>query len=114
MYLDEPSVDSTLATIRDFAGKGSEIAFDHVYSSVIRREGRYFGEREISERVEKAGEAWTFGIEEGGLGDFARAHGFDLVDCLDSAALESRYFEGEDGRIVGKVKGAHRIARFRK
>ncbi len=56
MSLQPESVDETFRIIRDFAGAGSQVVFDHVYSSVLRHEELYDDERRIVEQVSKAGE----------------------------------------------------------
>lgn len=46
MYLRPESVANLFKIIYDYAGAGSEIVFDFIYSSVLRRENLYEGENE--------------------------------------------------------------------
>lgn len=43
MYLNRETVDSTFRLIGEFAGVNSEIVFDYIYASVLRRENLFFG-----------------------------------------------------------------------
>lgn len=109
MYLAAEAVEATLAFVRD-AAAGSRIAFDYVYASVLRGERRHYGEREIHRRVSKAGEGWTFGIEDGEVGAFLSRRGLRLVAHHASADLEREYLTAEDGRVLGRINGTHAIA----
>jgi methyltransferase (TIGR00027 family) len=126
MYLTPQAVDDTLAFVRNTAAPGSWLAFDYLYASVLRREGRYYGEKQIYNTVSRAGEAWTFGLEEGELEDFLRERGFKLLAHYTPTELEQRYlvaaegpeyrrpeyFEGSegDGARFGRINGTHCIA----
>ncbi len=114
MYLQPESVDETFRIIRDFAGAGSQVVFDHVYSSVLRHEELYDDERRIVEQVSKAGENWHFGIEKGKIDQFLSAYGFRLCDQLDSKQLDQRYFKDPTGMILGHVNGTHCLVRAEK
>ena len=111
MYLQPESVQKTFCTLRDFAGKESEAAFDYVYASVLRREELYEGKRQIVESVAKAGEGWHFGIERGEVEQFLST--YDLVLCAqcDAGQLEQMYFKDESGKILGRVNGTHCLVR---
>jgi methyltransferase (TIGR00027 family) len=87
MYLTPEAVDGTLVFIRDSAVAGSRVVFDYIYASVLRREKRYYGEAEIYETVSRAGEGWTFGLEEGQVEGFL----------------------AEDGARFGRINGTHCI-----
>ncbi len=110
MYLDNKAVDSTFKFIYENAGPGSQVVFDYVYASVLRQENRYYGEKEIYKTVKKAGEDWTFGIEEGQIESFLNSKKLALIDHLDSNEIEQRYFKNEAGEIMAKVNGSHSIA----
>lgn len=77
MYLNDDAVDKTFRLIHDLAGRESRVVFDYVYSSVLRHEGRYYGE-ELQKNVSDADEPWTFGFEEGKVGDYLLDHGFTI------------------------------------
>jgi len=109
MYLTSDAVDSTLAFIRDSGAEGSMVVFDYIYASVLRQENRYYGEKEIFERVSKAGEGWTFGIEEGEIEGFLSERGFRVISHQTPADLEKAYLTADDGTFLGHINGTHCI-----
>jgi methyltransferase (TIGR00027 family) len=111
MYLQPQSVDETLKVIEAFSGGGSEVVFDYVRASVLRRAGSHYGEREIAETVAKAGERWHFGIEERELEESLEAYGLKVIEHLDARDLEQRYFTDASGERVGRVNGTHCLVR---
>jgi methyltransferase (TIGR00027 family) len=111
MYLHPESVAETFRTIRDFAGKGSEIVFDYIYESVLRHEGQYYGEKKIVESVAKAGEEWHFGIEQGEIERFLSTYDLRLCDHRGAHELEQMYFKDAAGKIVGRINGTHCLVR---
>jgi methyltransferase (TIGR00027 family) len=114
MYLQPESIDTTFKTIAKVAGEGSEVVFDYVWASVLRGEGKYYGEKEIKRTVEKAGERWHFGIEEGGVGHFLENYGMRLVEQKDAQELERMYFTDESGEVVGRINDTHCLVRAKK
>jgi len=109
MYLSSDAVDETFKLINDYSAPGSLIIFDYIYASVLRKEGKYFGEGEIYQRVKKDNEKWTFGIEEGKIESFLNSFNFSLLDHLDSIAIEKKYFTDGSGNLIAKVNGTHCI-----
>lgn len=109
MYLEPPAVDRLLAQLRELGGPDSRLVFDYIHGSVLRGEGRYFGEAEIFDRVAKTGEKWRFGIEEGGLAEFLAARGWRLEEWMDAAALEAAYFSPASPLGQGRVNGVHAL-----
>jgi methyltransferase (TIGR00027 family) len=109
MYLTSDAVDSTLEFIRDSGAEGSMVVFDYIYASVLRRENRYYGEKEIFERVSKAGEGWTFGIEEGEIEGFLSERGFKVNPHHTPSDLEKAYLTADDGAFFGRINGTHCI-----
>jgi methyltransferase (TIGR00027 family) len=109
MYLSAQAVDGTLNFIRSRAAPGSRVAFDYIYASVLRRENRYYGEQGIFETVSKAGEGWTFGLEEGAIEAFLAERGFEIVAHYTPPELEKLYLTTEDGTLHGRVNGTHCI-----
>jgi methyltransferase (TIGR00027 family) len=107
MYLQPESVQATFHTIQAYAGNHSRVAFDHIYASVLRREGLYYGEADIMNMVSKADEGWHFGIEKGAIEEFLAEFGFKLVDQKDTAALEKTYFSDTNGKLMGRINGTH-------
>jgi methyltransferase (TIGR00027 family) len=106
MYLPQEAVESTFHFIEGVAGRGSLIAFDYIYASVLRKENKYYGERETSlKTLAKVGEEWIFALEEGEDECFLERHGFSLKDHSGKPELEDRYFKNSKGVIVGKING---------
>jgi len=114
MYLDPEAVDSTFDVINKFSGKGSEVVFDYVYSSVIREENLYYGESEVYKGVKDRGEPWSFGIEKGEIESFLKDRNLKLIQNLNSEDLENEFFKDEHGNILSKVNGTHCIAHAKK
>ncbi|MCU0461687.1 MAG: SAM-dependent methyltransferase [Bacteroidales bacterium] len=114
MYLTESANDETFKLIHDYSAPGSLMVFDYIYSSVLRRELKYYGESAIYRRVKKDNEKWTFGIEEGGIERFLNSYNFTLLEHLDSNTIENKYFKDESGNLITKVNGTHCIAYARR
>jgi methyltransferase (TIGR00027 family) len=109
MYLSHDAVDETFRLISDYSAPGSLLVFDYIYSSVLRRENKYFGESSIYNRVMKDNEEWTFGIEEGEIENFLNRYRFNLMEHLDSNIIENKYFRNDSGQVITKVNGTHCI-----
>jgi len=109
MYLDDDAVDSTFRLIHELSGEGSRVVFDYIYSSVLSHEERYFGERELSKNVSDSGEPWTFGFEEGKVGECLRVYGFNIEEECNSETLEKRFFTSDEGALQGRINGTHSI-----
>jgi methyltransferase (TIGR00027 family) len=109
MYLEPESVQSTLQTIRDYAGTGSRVVFDYVRASVLRHENNLYGESGLVQTVSKAGEQWRFGIEPDEIGSLAAAYGLVVCDHKCAQELEVAYFMDKEGRLVGRINGTHCI-----
>lgn len=109
MYLDDAAVDGTFRLMHGLSGEGSCVVFDYVHAAVLRHEGRFYGERELQKNVVDAGEPWTFGFEEGEVGEYILGRGFRIVEECDAETLEKRYFTGDDGELLGRVNASHSI-----
>jgi methyltransferase (TIGR00027 family) len=110
MYLSPQAVDNTLDFIWWGAAPGSLVAFDYIYASVLRQENRFYGEREIFKTVSRAGEGWTFGLEDGEVEPFLIERGFDLVAHYTPSDLEKAFLTADNGDCFGRVTGTHCIA----
>lgn len=110
MYLDSEAIDNTFKIIDQFAGDGSEVVFDYIYSSVLREENLYYGETEVYKGVKDRGEPWSFGIEKGEIKSFLEDKNLKLIQNFDSNDLENEFFKDENGNILSKVNGTHCIA----
>jgi len=95
--------------ISDVSGTGSLIVFDYIYAGFIRKENKYYGERDIYKTVAAAGEEWMFGLDESEVELFLNKYGFQQKDHSGTQELENRYFRNSKGFIVGKMNGTHAL-----
>jgi len=109
MYLTSDAVDRTLEFIRCSVMEESIVAFDYIYASVLRRENKFYGEREIYKTVSRAGEGWTSGVEDGTIEDFLTQRGFKLMKHYTPSDLEKAYLIADDGTRFGRINGTHCI-----
>ncbi len=109
MYLEPEAVDDTLSFIRNSAAEESIVAFDYVRASVLRRENTLYGEKGSYDRVARAGERWTFGIEDGAIEGFLVERGFRLLSHHTPDDLESAYLTVKDGTRFGRINETHCI-----
>jgi methyltransferase (TIGR00027 family) len=109
MYLEPEAVDGTLAFIRNSAAEGSIVVFDYVRGSVLRRENTLYGEKGSYDRVARAGERWTFGIEDGAIEGFLAERGLKLLSHYTPSDLEAAYLTVEDGTKFGRINETHCI-----
>jgi len=109
-YLTSEAVDKTFRVINTLAGKGSEVVFDYIYSSVLRGENLYYGESEVFKGVEKENEPWCFGIEKGEIESFLTKRNLRLIRNLDSEELEKEFFKDDQGNNIARINGTHCIA----
>ena len=109
MYLSQDAIENTFRFIEDASGSRSLIVFDYIYAGVLRKENKYYGERDIYKTVATAGEEWTFALEQGEVERFLSKYGFQQKDHSGTQELEGRYFRNSRGFIVGKINGTHAI-----
>jgi methyltransferase (TIGR00027 family) len=109
MYLNSESVDNTFQLIHDLSAPGSKAIFDCIFSSVLREEFRFYGEKEIYSRIMKGHEPWVFAIEEGHVEEFLQERNFRLVDYMDSNTIEKRYFNNNGQGKSTRVNATHFI-----
>ena len=105
MYVTGDAINNTLSFIRNKAEKGSIVAFDYLYLSVIRNEWTYYGAKEIAAVVKAGGESFTFGIEEGKIEEFLKDRGFTLKAHYSPAEFEKKYLYNGKGEFLGKMYG---------
>lgn len=109
MYLRPQAVDDTLEFIRLHSTSGSRVVFDYIDASVLRKENRLYGEKEIFDSISKTGEIWTFGMEQEEVEPFLNRRGFNIIDLYTPADLERKYLKREDGTLFGHINGTHCI-----
>lgn len=98
-YLTMKAVDDTLAFVVNNSGEGSSIIFDYALKSAldgtceVRRVNwllkawKLIGGRVTSEN-------FTFGIEEGTIGQFLAERGFSEIENIDRSYADSEYYRG--------------------
>ncbi len=114
MYLEPESVDVTFQTVTDYMGPHSLMAFDYVYSDVLKCEKNRYGETALVKSVSRVNEAWRFGLEQGAIDRFVSKYGLRLQNHMNSADIENRYFRDIHGNVVGHVNGTHCLVTARK
>jgi methyltransferase (TIGR00027 family) len=102
MYLTPQAVDDTLTFVANNSGEGSSIIFDYLFKSFVDGTSEMEGVQRI-EAVRKAyelldepltDEPFTFGIEEGNIGEFLSQKGFWQIEEVTGEYLENAYFRG--------------------
>jgi len=100
MYLDAPSVDSTLAFVASHSPPGSAIVFDYMCEQPVppKRDPVILL---VSLLRSSFDEVRSFEIEAGQIGPFLVGRGFSQVRNVTAADLQARYFTGRNaGRKV--------------
>jgi methyltransferase (TIGR00027 family) len=105
MYITPEAVDSILSFVSKRSGPGSSIVFDYIFQSMVEGRCDYYGARESSRYVEKRGEPYIFGIEEGTIEEFLKARRLRILSEFTPEMLERTYLTGSDAKIHGKVYG---------
>jgi methyltransferase (TIGR00027 family) len=109
MYLTAQAVDRTLEFIHHTAAQGSRMAFDYIFTSVLRKENKLYGEEKGYSMVANVGESWTFGLEEGEVESFLARRGFEIISHYTPADLEKLYLTRPDGTLYAHINGIHCI-----
>jgi methyltransferase (TIGR00027 family) len=89
MYLDEPTIDATLAMLRGLGAAGSWLAFNYVDQRVVR-EPR--GDQVLTQRLAASvGEPYRFGWDPPRLPAWLAERGFALMSDVTDHDLAQRY-----------------------
>jgi len=94
MYIAAEAVDETLAFIVNNSGEGSSNIFNYIFQSVVDGTCEMEGAKKARKYVERKGEPWTFGIEEGTTEEFLSKRGFYQVKDAGYEFLRSVYCKG--------------------
>ena len=112
MYLTAEAVDETLDFVAKNSGQGSSIIFDYMFKSWVDGTYEYEDAEEGKKiergrrKVERTGELFIFGIEEGTVEEFLSQRGFCQVENVTGASLKSAYFKGKNqNRKVQRFHG---------
>ena len=103
MYLTAEAVDKVLVFTSEHSGPGSSIIFDYIFQSMVEGKCDYYGARESAKYVEKKGEPYLFGIEEGTINEFLENRGLKLISEYTPTMLEKAFMTRSDGTVHGKV-----------
>jgi methyltransferase (TIGR00027 family) len=101
-YITAEAVDETLAFVVQNSGDGSSIIFDYAYKSMI--DGRLKEAEKYRRYLEKKGEPYIFGIEEGAIEEFLVTRGFGQVKDMNAESLENTYYKGTN-RKAATIQG---------
>lgn len=107
MYLEPEAMRLTFRTMAEYMGPASRVAFDYVYSDVLRNEKRHYGETEIMKSVSRVDEAWRFGIEKDTIGQFLSEYRLRLVDHMSAKDMQDRYFTDDQGNVLCRINDVH-------
>ncbi len=107
MYLEPEAVNDLFRTMTAYMAQHSRIAFDYVYSDVLRQEGRHYGEAEIMKSVSRVKEAWRFGIENNKIEQFLASYDLQLANHMSATDIEEVYFKDEQGRRIRHINDTH-------
>lgn len=107
MYLEPEAVNDLFRTMSAYMAPQSRIAFDYVYSDVLRHEGRHYGEAEIMKSVSRVKEAWRFGIENNKIEQFLARYDLYVANHMSATDIEENYFKDEQGKRICHVNDTH-------
>jgi methyltransferase (TIGR00027 family) len=91
VYLTRAAIEGTWRAMRSVAAPGSELVFDFIHPDALS-ETAPPAVRKMLERVRKMGEPMITGIDPSTLGAELEATGWTLVEHLDAAEIDRRYF----------------------
>ncbi len=107
MYLEPEAIHNTFRAMTEYMAPHSRVAFDYIYSDVLRHEKQHYGEVAIMKSVSRVNEAWRFGIEKNTIEQFLSNYNLRLVDHMSAKDMEDRYFKDDQGKTLGHVNDTH-------
>lgn len=96
MLITAEGVDATLGFVARSSGEGSSIIFDYILKSVVDGTCEFEEGEKWRRTCESIGEPYTFGIEEGAIGEFLSERGFHLAKDIGTDFLKSAYIDAID------------------
>ena len=88
MYLTGTAIEATWRTLGSVAARGSEVVLDFIHPDVLSAPG---AQKRLA-RARAVGEPIITGLDPGTLGADLAASGWTLVETLDAAEIDGRYF----------------------
>ena len=109
-YLDQSSVEATLAFFRDHAQPESILGFDFITSTTGENDSRY-GIKEFTQtmQAQHANEALTFSLADEEIESFLMDQGVKVVACLNNQEIEQRYLLDENKVLIGPMTSHFRF-----
>lgn len=100
MYLDEETIDKTMAFVAQNSGKGSSLIFDYIDKSVTDGANQTEEAKVYRSYLEGTGEPIIYGIDSGTIRGFLHEREFYELECLTECELDDMYFKpiGRDDR----------------
>jgi methyltransferase (TIGR00027 family) len=109
MYLTRPAIDATWRALRTVAARESELVFDFLHPDAFAPDAPA-GVRRLLDRTRALGEPITTSLDPARLAADLRAAGWTLVEDLDAAEIDRRYFasctDGYRARAFGHLASA--------
>jgi methyltransferase (TIGR00027 family) len=105
MYLYEPAIAETVAAVRGWSARGSQLCFSYVEKSQIDRPK--LTTRLVTTAVRAWGEPWRFGWDPRALGGWLGAHGYRLVSDEDVDAAGHRLLPRRFAALLRKTGDRH-------
>ena len=106
MYLTRAAIEGTWRTMRSVAARGSELVFDFIHPDALS-ETAPPPVRKLLERVRAVGEPIITGLDPAALGAELLGTGWTLIEQLDAAEIDKRYFamrkDGYRARRLGHL-----------
>jgi O-methyltransferase involved in polyketide biosynthesis len=115
-YITKEGVDDTLAFAAQSSGEGSSIIFDYIFKSVVEGTNESDVAKVWKRTLERLGEPFTFGIQEGTLKEFLSQRGFYQTEETTVESLKDAYFKGKsrNRRVFPFVSIVHATVNPRK
>ena len=106
MYLTRPAIEGGWRTMRRVAVRGSELVFDFIHPDALSATAPP-SVRRVLERTRAVGEPILSGLDPATLGAALEATGWALIEHLDAAEIDRRYFatrtDGYRARPMGHL-----------
>jgi methyltransferase (TIGR00027 family) len=110
-YLKRGDIDKTLEMIKNSTPVGSILCFDYVMTAPDMK-NRYKA-KEVMEKMKLmySAEQVHRGFEEGGMGEYLKGKGFELVEHFNPEEMEKKYLMQKGGTTAGKVTAVFCLAK---
>jgi len=107
-YLPQVAVDEVLAFVARCAS-GSGVVFDYSLRAFVDGDDSTYGGKQVASWLQRIGEPFLFGLDEGQAPAFLARHNLSVVSDLGPAELEQRYLSTGEHGTLGPTLGHVRI-----